>query len=651
MADERLTEEALGRVQKIDRIELRLEGIEQLLRGGLSRPGIQSKLPQCPESSATKYFKPSLGMADTPSSVSIECGSETAFEGGSSMTVATIFASDFLETAVKRTSACNTSPPVKAALSSLKQMTGIQDSQTFEAQLPNRKTVPQAGVRGLEMPPLQSVLSILREMKDITPITLSVTCLFISKERLVECCRSVYFPLDNFSLPTFLIANATLRYLFQEKALAEADPASAEEYQNFYHLCRANLETTLANLNFLLYPNAENIESLLLGGIYAIEASKPLLAWQLIWGAAGMCQTLGWHQLVSNGNCAAERKTSLFWFAYLLDRGLSLRLGRASAIQDHEITLPRRLDRRGMLPGWQALLEQWIRHSEIVGKVYQDLYSPSALRMPAQERGERATHLAAALKRIMDDSLMPLGQAQSVEIMPEHFGLAASNLVAMVLKADEVWYWTTLTMIHRAASPKENGNQTFSVVCLESARMAFEAHRECMRISELSSNMKAAYLLWYQAQTLPLTIIYTPFIPFIVIFCNVIETSNSDDICTLGEFCESLKPVCPTLEAVNKLHNLCLVLYNVAVTYVESKAQNPGCQGMHVENEVSAHFKFPRGPLAFDSSCNHPSAVAVDVLTSQAEGHASQLREWISGNTHMMEISEEDLSEFLAQLT
>lgn len=157
-----------------------------------------------------------------------------------------------------------------------------------------------------------------------------------------------------------------------------------------------------------------------------------------------------------------------------------------------------------MLPGWQALLEQWIRHSEIVGKVYQDLYSPSALRMPAQERGERATHLAAALKRIMDDSLMPLGQAQSVEIMPEHFGLAASNLVAMVLKADEVWYWTTLTMIHRAASPKENGNQTFSVVCLESARMAFEAHRECMRISELSSNMKAAYLLWYQAQTLPL---------------------------------------------------------------------------------------------------------------------------------------------------
>lgn len=102
---------------------------------------------------------------------------------------------------------------------------------------------------------------------------------------------------------------------------------------------------------------------------------------------------------------------------------------------------------------------------------------------------------------------------------------------------------------------------------------------------------------------------------------------------------------------MNKLHNLCLVLYNVAVTYVESKAQNPGCQGMHVENEVSAHFKFPRGPLAFDSSCNHPSAVAVDVLTSQAEGHASQLREWISGNTHMMEISEEDLSEFLAQLT
>jgi hypothetical protein len=68
-----------------------------------------------------------------------------------------------------------------------------------------------------------------------------------------------------FSLPTFLVANATLRYLFQDKALAAKDSLSAEENQKFSRLCRDNLETALANLGYLLYPNPESVEALLLG--------------------------------------------------------------------------------------------------------------------------------------------------------------------------------------------------------------------------------------------------------------------------------------------------------------------------------------------------------------------------------------------------
>jgi hypothetical protein len=223
-----------------------------------------------------------------------------------------------------------------------------------------------------------------------------------------------------------------------------------------------------------------------------------MLAWQLVSGAGGICQTLGWHQLVPNSDSTTDRKISLFWLTYLLDKGLSLRLGRPAVIHDDEITLPEQLDKVDIPVGWRRLLTQWIRHSRLVGKAYQDLYSPSALRKSIQERGERAKSLMVALKQIVDDSLMPLGQGHLVESRTGEFGSAPNRMVKTVLKADEVWYWTALTFIRRAVPSTESGHGGVSPACLESARMAFEAHGECMRMTEPSSDTKAIYLLWYR---------------------------------------------------------------------------------------------------------------------------------------------------------
>jgi|SRR5688572_2932282 hypothetical protein len=149
----------------MDRIELRLEGIEKLMQGSIAQTQAEhvQQLPAVP--AATECSTPGSNIADAANSVSNQGDSETVLEGASSMKVATMFASDFIETAVERTSTCNPSPPVKAALSSLKQMTGIYEHQSFEAQLPHRKPMPKSGIKGLEMPPLESVLCVLREMK------------------------------------------------------------------------------------------------------------------------------------------------------------------------------------------------------------------------------------------------------------------------------------------------------------------------------------------------------------------------------------------------------------------------------------------------------------------------------------------------------
>nr|RBR00310.1 hypothetical protein FVER53263_13797 [Fusarium verticillioides] len=420
-----------------------------------------------------------------------------ALEGSSSMKAATVYASDFFQTVLGQSPAADTSTNVNAALSSLKQMIEINSYRSMADRMPpSRRETQNDGLRDLTMPPLQSVLMILRELKETKVATLTVVTLFISKDRLIDCCREIYFAVDNFSLPTFLIANATLRYLFQEKAQASQDPLSREEYRKLSQLCRDNLETAMNKFNVLAPPSLEKVEAFILGAIYAIEVSQPMVAWQLVSAAAGTCQTLGWHQIVPKMDSATDRKIALFWFTYLLDKGLSLRLGRPAVIHDDEITLPERFDKADVPGGWRDLLTQWIRHSRLVGRAYQDLYSPSALRKSAQERGERARNLMASLKRIMDESLIPLGKAHLMERNTVDFGSAPNRMIKTVLKADEVWYWTTLTFIRRAIPSTQGGHGAVSPECLESARMAFEAHGECMRMTDPSSETKALYLLW-----------------------------------------------------------------------------------------------------------------------------------------------------------
>ncbi|KAF5965579.1 C6 transcription factor [Fusarium bulbicola] len=618
-----------------------------LLHRAFDEQPIARTVPRPPESLPTDSLNVSQNFANSSRNGPSYTDSEKALEGSSSMKAAT---------------PADTSTRVNAALSSLKQMIEINSYRPMGDRFPRRRDIQNDEIRDLAMPPLQSVLGILRELKETKLATLAVVTLFISKDRLVDCCREIYFAVDNFSLPTFLIANAALRYLFQEKAQASQDPLSREEYRKLSQLCRDNLETAMNKFNVLASPSLENVEAFLLGAIYAIEVSQPMVAWQLVSAAVGICQTLGWHQLVPNNDRTTDRKVSLFWLTYLLDKGLSLRLGRPAVIPDDEITLPERMDKADVPGGWRDLLTQWIRHSRLVGRAYQDLYSPSALRKSAQERGERERSLIAALKRIMDDSLMPLGQAHLVERNTEDFGSAPDRMINTVLEADEVWYWTTLTFIRRAVPSTEGGQGAVSPACLESARMAFEAHGECMRMTDPSSETKALCLLWYLRDLLSKilktsnkcsvcrTIIYTPFVPLIVVFCNVIETSNPKDIRILGEFCESLKPLCGIFEAIQELHDLCQVLYNLAISYVEAKVQSQGAPDKMAEDGFDVQSRSTQGVMSFNSSYFDAFSTGSSVTAPQLNNHVSQVKDWISGNMNWMDVTQEDFSEFLAQL-
>ena len=94
-------------------------------------------------------------------------------------------------------------------------------------------------------------------------MTFMMSCTFITVESFIETCRKVYFATEDYNIAIFIIVNAGLYYLFQEKSIM--DEQRREEYLRYHYLCRDNLETALTSLPLLLPPTREMIEALLLG--------------------------------------------------------------------------------------------------------------------------------------------------------------------------------------------------------------------------------------------------------------------------------------------------------------------------------------------------------------------------------------------------
>jgi hypothetical protein len=187
-----------------------------------------------------------------------------------------------------------------------------------------------------------------------------------------------------------------------------------ESYRIHARTCRTQVDVAMSQLELYLPATYENILALMLSSSFAMEMCKPSLCWVLNSNAAGMCQYLGYHRIQTMKDDTEEdrmAKIHVFWHIYLMDKSLSLRLGRASIIQDWDMSLPYPvLDTKRMslaLPmsssvGTRMLLF-WIKVAQIQGKVYEQLFSPAAFLKPTDERAEIAAQLVEALNQTWTD--------------------------------------------------------------------------------------------------------------------------------------------------------------------------------------------------------------------------------------------------------
>ena len=71
----------------------------------------------------------------------------------------------------------------------------------------------------------------------------------------------------------------------------------------------------------------------------------------------------------NNEHDDVEYKSFLFWSTYLIDKSLSLRLGRASNISDWDITVPRRLMRDAKQEPVLAYFVLWVEAARCQGNI------------------------------------------------------------------------------------------------------------------------------------------------------------------------------------------------------------------------------------------------------------------------------------------
>ncbi|KAK4231030.1 hypothetical protein QBC38DRAFT_507061 [Podospora fimiseda] len=636
--------------RKIDSMDMRLGKIESMLQSLTASMSHRS-----PSSAPAESLAGTLASGHTDSSPATH-GTDTAFApddsdgdsefaGDSSMRAQTEFAGEVLENLVTRTSLHDLHPDLQSALSSLKQIVDMQHRPAaHENRFTHAKQLPHALLRDMPMPSYKIVLEVLREVKDFPPASFPTICAFMAVEDFNERCRRVFFPTEDYALTLWGTVNAGLYFLFQERAAA-ADGPRAGQLTECMHLFRDNLETVLKNLPLVIPARRESVELLLLGCLYSIEISKYTIARDLNTMAASICMNLGYHRLRTPSTPDQESKTVLFWFSYILDRALALRFGRAAIINDCDITVPRQISDTLKIPNvaWKLVLDQWIAYAEFQGLAYKQLYSPSALAGPPEQRAESARRLVQTLLKLVEDQ-EPLIRHAREKIQTEGFDSTSLFSFDMAILADDLVHGSALTLIYRAIPSPPGSASTFNRECIEAARRAFASHEQCMALAGESLFVKAGYIQW--------NIMHVPFIPLIVIFCHIVETSNLEDLQRLTKFVHGLQPVCAVSEAVGKLYRVCQVLLNVANICVETRAkrqENPQNQDMTMaENNIDMYLSQLGFMPQYNPQQNPPlyGNAGMHVNADFDANQAAQLGSWFSGNTHILGLLEEDLSGF-----
>ncbi|TEA19158.1 putative transcriptional regulatory protein [Colletotrichum sidae] len=451
-------------------------------------------------------------------------------------------------------------------LESLNRTVGTQSGQQdAELLYPYARALePGFNIRNLPMPPVESAFVCLRMAREHPRVRFFWNHEANSISSFTEYFLKVYSP-GNATHSDLIIVNGGLYWLFLECKNVASTPEQKADFAKQATVCRDSLETVLSNLPFHQPSNMDSTCAMMLAAMYCLDTCKPSAAWNFIATASQMSQTLGMHSIVAMSQDDAEtkaQKIKLFWLIYMQEKGLSLRLGRSSTIRDSDITIPPLTIDAKQDTALYGQLQKWTEFGSLQGRVYDQIYSPGALILPQNVRIARARQLASELEA--HSTKTSAGEKRYMEVLRDAVG---ERFFEAFVSTTRVTHLSLFCLIYRAIPAEPNEGTVFGKECITSAREALRAHKRCMAVvADFEQDIIETYINW--------ALLQSPFVPFIVLFCHIIETLNESDLALLGSLVEILQSASADSFSMGVIKEIRLfkVLYDVACKYVTLKS-------------------------------------------------------------------------------
>ncbi|KAF4845463.1 putative transcriptional regulatory protein [Colletotrichum siamense] len=401
------------------------------------------------------------------------------------------------------------------------------------------------------------------------------------------------------------------------------------------------------------------------------------MAWTYISTASRMSQAMGLHRIASQQDHSFDsetrQKSKLFWAMFILEKNLSLQLGRSSTLRDHDITVPLRAIKMGYQIGGSlgVLSPKWLRISQIEGRVYDEIYSPEALHQGSNTRNSRARGLITDMKEIINDT-----DPYESEFLQERRRVLGNTIDDILIQCDKISHLSLMCLIYRSIC---QNNEPFCEECISTAREALEEHTRSMSLIDSRDT-----------HLFDMTLLSSTFVPFFVIICNAIWTLNTADLELLGSLVSSLQAGQDrNTSSTNHLLKTFKPLYNAAFKYIEAKSHSTsGAVPDNITFEMAYHqtapvadpvqwhnisaltsldqfmsHSAPSTTMALDStgftdlrnssstSQSQPTGAAIDDTNlaqsstahqiTEARMQAAQLEEWFLQSRHVMDMMED----------
>ncbi|KAF2108829.1 fungal-specific transcription factor domain-containing protein [Lophiotrema nucula] len=692
--------------KKIDRIEDRLSGIEIVLEKLANRlSDIDVRKETTDSSSHTRSSR--IGRSPNSSS-DVPESTPAPFEGESTLNSQSVFARELLEQAVGSTPSMGQNAEIKTALTSLQSMVSRQNQTiTIEPQPVFNTALADIDTTKLEKPPWDAVLDVIEKAATYPTMCFAIVFPWLKLSNLREIAKKTFDTPHECSTGRRILVYGVLYNLFIEFAVYPLLGGRIHKFRQYGLQCRTHMEIAISQLDFFTAPTYENILALVLAASFAVELCKPSLCWVMNSAAADLCQQLGYHRISTMKNDTEEERAAkihVFWFVYMMDKQLSLRLGRSSAIQDYDMSLPypdtRTSGGYSAYPNGAKMHLYWVKMAQIQGLVYEKLFSPAAFLKPFEERAQIAADLVYSLEQTWTErgasSAMDFTQVReqtpsnskgpnetpAPSTIPRaplvypttvQISLGASlspmkyiegtldTVEDLFYHADVLVHYSTLSLIQRAVSPD---NTSFGQDCLNSSRAALVAHQRASEKYNIEGNedLWSGYIHW--------SVLQAPFTPFIVLFCNIINTGNQSDLATLSSFVASLESCRTISEGADKLYKMCHLFLQVSKLYLEAKTKETPAnfpESSQSQNEASFYgdaeggFDLGGGMTQFDPYLSAlglmpnstwpgepfpsmpPGMENYPAMDSSGMGNQNSVQDWFSGSRYIMGLMEEDI--------